>query len=677
MSHNELTHALSPYLQQHARNPVHWREWNEASLLAARTSQKPILLSIGYSACHWCHVMERESFENDAIAALMNQYFICIKVDREERPDLDTVYMTALIRLTGQGGWPMTLFLTPDGLPFYGGTYYPPADTGRHPGFPRVLESIHIAWRDQQGQIKESAQHLQDDVSQMLRGRPPVPLPFDQTLTNALDALIPEFDTEWGGFGGAPKFPPAMTLSFLLQHYERTGNDSALRMTMKTLIMMSAGGMYDQIGGGFHRYSVDARWEVPHFEKMLYDNGLLLQTYTQAFRVTRDERAAAVCADTAQWLITDMQHPLGGFYSALDADSNGEEGTYYVWSADELTTIFGNHRENLAHIFRCDGPPNFEGSFVLQRRIILTNTMPMILRPQDDVVYEAGVAHLLERRQARTRPFCDRKIIPAWNGLVISGLAHAGMTFGRPEWVRAAIRGYQFIMSTMTVDGLLRRVWLEGQCGTGIAFLEDMANLALAALDIHRATARPEYLADAMTCVTYIIKNFLSEDSTQLYDTSLLHEKLVIRPSDRNDNATPSGTASTCVALLKLAAILDETYYVYLAERLLIPYTDSLSRWPAGYGGILQALDLYVGSVLTCIVAGPLGSLMDYVRGTLPTHAVILHADVHTELTICNNKISIDLRETVYICVNTTCSAPLTSLRAIDDYIRQFVTRQP
>ena len=445
MSQNELAQSLSPYLRQHAGNPVHWREWNDAALHEARISQKPILLSIGYSACHWCHVMERESFENDAIASLMNQHYICIKVDREERPDLDTVYMSALIRLTGQGGWPMTLFLTPEGLPFYGGTYYPPEDTGRQPGFPRVLESIQVAWRDRQTQIQESAQQLQSEIAQMLQGRPPVAQPSLQTLTNALNALIPEFDAQWGGFGGAPKFPPAMTLSFLLQYHQRTGDATALRMTMKTLMMMSAGGMYDQIGGGFHRYSVDARWEVPHFEKMLYDNGLLLQSYTQAFRSTRDSRVAMVCADTAQWLINDMQHPSGGFYSALDADSDGEEGTYYVWSADELQTIFGSDRDNLARIFRCDGPPTFEHSYVLQRQFAVGAEWPTILPPSDRVKYDAAVKLLLTQRSERTTPFCDRKVIPAWNALVISGLAHAGMTFSRPEWIHAAERAYNFI----------------------------------------------------------------------------------------------------------------------------------------------------------------------------------------------------------------------------------------
>ena len=676
MSQNELAQALSPYLRQHAGNPVHWREWNDAALRDAQSSQKPILLSIGYSACHWCHVMERESFENDAIASLMNQNYICIKVDREERPDLDSVYMSALIRLTGQGGWPMTLFLTPDGLPFYGGTYYPPEDTGRQPGFPRVLESVQAAWRDRQTQVQASAQQLQNEVAQMLQGRPSVAQPSQQTLTNVLNALIPEFDHQWGGFGGAPKFPPAMTLSFLLQYYQRTGNASALHMTMKTLMMMSAGGMYDQIGGGFHRYSVDARWEVPHFEKMLYDNGLLLQSYTQAFRSTRDSRGAMVCADTAQWLINDMQHPLGGFYSALDADSDGEEGTYYVWSADELQTIFGSDRDNLARIFRCDGPPTFEDKYVLQRQFATAEDWPTVFSPSNRIVYEASVELLLKQRRERTKPFCDRKVIPAWNALVISGLIHAGMTFSRPEWIRAAERAYNFIMSTMTIYGTLRRVWLDGQCGTVLAFLEDHANLAIAALDLHRVTGRPEFLHDAMSRVTFIIKNFLNDDTSLLYDTSLMHEQLVVRPSDRNDNATPSGTASTCVALMKLAAIYDDSYYVYLTERLLAPYTDSISRWPAGYGGILQALDLYVGSVMMCIVAGPLGTLIEYVRAALPAHAVILHADVHADLTICAHKIAVNNLETVYICIDTTCSAPLTSLRAIEDYMRQSIGHQ-
>jgi uncharacterized protein YyaL (SSP411 family) len=663
---------MSPYLRQHAGNPVHWREWTEDAKAAARERGTPILLSIGYSACHWCHVMEAECFENPEIAAQMNADFICIKVDREERPDLDSVYMTALQQMTGQGGWPMTMFLTPEGLPFYGGTYFPPIETGRIPSFPRVLESVRAAWHDRSDQLVESAQQMQTQIAEAL-DRPALTfVPFDECTTRAIDGLATEYDSVWGGFGGAPKFPPAMTLTFLLQHAHRTGHRRAHDMALETLTYMAAGGMYDQLEGGFHRYSVDARWEVPHFEKMLYDNGLLLQSYAIAFGMTRHRRIATVCAQTAEWLINEMQHPEGGFYSALDADSDGREGTYYVWSKEEFEGLFGSDSVELLRHFRCDGPPTFESEYVLQHEI----SRAELGQVRDTVPHPNNFEHYIEQlraiRRTRTRPFCDRKIIPSWNGLAISGLAVAGMMFNRTQWIDAAQRAYTFIHTHMTVDGALRRVWLDGTCGAGLAFLDDYANLAVAALDLHRATGIRMYLDDAEQYVTYILRAFRDGEAMTLYDTSHLHEQLVVRPRERSDNALPSGTASTSQALLRLGALLQNDYYVYCAEQLLRPYTQTIPRWPAGFGGILQAIEMYTSPVIVCVVAGTPGALTQYVRGSLPRNAAIVTTAAHPELSLCLHKTAVQGKETLYICLDSTCTAPLTTLREVDAFLQSL-----
>ena len=613
--------------------------------------------------------MEAECFENEDIAAQMNAHFVCIKVDREERPDLDSVYMSSLQQMTGQGGWPMTMFLPPEGLPFFGGTYFPPVETGRLPSFPRVLESVRAAWQDRGAQLVASAQQMQEQLTEALNRPSGTAVPFDTCLVHALDGLATAFDAEWGGFGGAPKFPPAMTLAFLLNHTLQTGHRRARDMAMTTLLRMSTGGMYDQLGGGFHRYSVDARWEVPHFEKMLYDNGLLLQTYAIAFGATRDRRAASICAQTAEWLIREMQHPDGGFFSALDADTDGREGTYYVWSKEELDDAFGLDAPEMLRIVRCDGAPTFEEAYVIQRELTTTDSGALIESATDPV----RLAHYLEKlhtlRHTRTQPFCDRKIIPAWNALAISGLALAGMVFSHTPWIESARHAYAFIKESMTIDGVLRRVWLDGLCGTNLAFLDDYANLAVAALDLHRATGKRGYLEDAEQYVQYILRAFQSPDAMVLYDTSDLHEPLVVRPRERSDNAVPSGTASTCQALVRLGAIIHNDYYVYCAEQFLLPYTMQIPRWPAGFGGILQAIELYTSPVIVCVVAGPSGALTQFVRGALPRNAAIITTDEHSDLMVCHHKVALHGQETLYICIDTTCTAPLTTLTEVTTWI--------
>lgn len=658
---NRLIHAKSPYLLQHAYNPVDWHEWNVDALMKARDTNRPILLSIGYSACHWCHVMEHESFSDESIAALMNRYFVCIKVDREERPDIDAIYMTAVQRMTGHGGWPMTLFLTPEGNPFYGGTYYPPEDRGRMPGFRRVLQSVHTAWLDREVQLRTAGTDMRNEIYTMLGVPVATHAITEQLISNAVQQLSVDFDASYGGFGSAPKFPPAMTISFLLRHHQRTQSVQARHMATHTLDAMANSGLYDQLGGGFHRYSVDGEWQVPHFEKMLYDNGLLLTAYAEAFQVTRNPMYARICDETISWAMREMQHADGGFYSALDADSDGAEGTYYVWSAEELDALLQGDAGLVRSFYKVDTTPNFEHQYVLQRRSDVytfatqTNTDEITL----DRIIARAHRILLNARHQRTRPHCDTKIIASWNGLMIAGLATAGRYIGQIAWIDAAQRALDFVHTNMTHHELLYRIWKDGERGQTIGFLDDYANVADAALKLYTANGEPRNLEFAMNLARQIVARFYVESEQRMYDTSDLHEQLIVRPAERTDNATPSGTATAIDVLQRLSIINDEPYFAMIAEQLLASYTLLVERWPNGFGRILQAMEQSVTPSMEIVIAGS-GSLTQYVHAHAPFNAIIVYAESNPDVTLCKNKTTIHGNQTVYVCRNYVCEAPAT-----------------
>ena len=660
---NRLIHAKSPYLLQHAYNPVDWHEWGDEALTLAKSTHRPILLSIGYSACHWCHVMEHETFSDASMAELMNAYFVCIKVDREERPDLDAVYMTAVQRMTGQGGWPMTMFLTPEGNPFYGGTYYPPEDRGRMPGFRRVLQSVQTAWIDREVQLRQAADDLRGEIITML-GVPAASQPIDaQLIDRALQQLSGEFDATYGGFGGAPKFPPSMSVAHLMRAYQRTNDNQLLQMATFTMDTMANSGLYDQIGGGFHRYCVDGQWLVPHFEKMLYDNGLLLSAYAEGFQLTRNHEYARICGETIDWAVREMRHEQGGFYSALDADSEGVEGKFYAWSADELDTLLGDDAAVIRSFFKVDKSPNFEEHlYVLQRRIKWQEfARHLHLSPNTLIeMRDRAIVTLNSHRNMRIRPHCDTKIIASWNGLMITGLAKAGQYVGQSNWLILAQTALDFVRTEMFVNNLLYRIWKDSERGQTIGFLEDYANVAEAALTLYQANGESRNLKFAIELVHQIVQRFYDNTESRMYDTSDLHEQLIVRPSERTDNATPSGTATAIDLLLRISMITNEPYYGMIAEQLLSSYALLIERWPHGFGKVLQAMERSITPSMEIVIVGH-GKLTKLVHAHAPLHALIVYADHNPDLLLCQNKVQKDNLQTVYVCRNYQCKQPLTT----------------
>jgi uncharacterized protein YyaL (SSP411 family) len=611
---NRLARESSPYLRQHAHNPVDWYPWGPEAFARARSEDRPILLSVGYSACHWCHVMERESFEDEETAALMNRLYVNVKVDREERPDVDHIYMQAVQALTGHGGWPMTVFLTPEGVPFYGGTYFPPV--GRHgiPAFSRVLQAVAEAYRERRGDVAETGRRLLEQIGQSERLRASSTLLTDEILVAAYQAMAPSFDEAEGGFGGAPKFPQPMNWEFLLRVWRRTGNERALGMARLTLTRMARGGMYDQVGGGFHRYSVDARWLVPHFEKMLYDNAQLAALYVHGWLATGDAEYRRIAEQTLDYLLREMRHPAGGFYSATDADSEGEEGKFFVWSPDEVADALGDRElaeAALAYWGLRDGA-NFEGHNIL-----------FVPREPTEVAAALGVAPAeLQARIARAReilyrvrarrvpPGLDDKVLAAWNGLALEALAEAGSALGRPDYIEAAVRGAHFLMAEMRRDGRLRRTWRDGE-GRIAGYLEDHAMVGAALVEVYQATFDRRWLAESQELAEQALALFWDERREAFFDTGGDHDALIVRPRNLFDNAVPSGTSAAIEWLLRLHVLLGEPRYEAIALKALRPMADLMRRHPTGFGRYLAALDFHLGPVSEVALVWPDGAGAD------------------------------------------------------------------
>ena len=659
---NHLINESSPYLLQHAHNPVDWYPWGEEAFAKARRENKPVLLSIGYSACHWCHVMAHESFENEDIAQLMNQLFVNIKVDREERPDLDQIYMNAVQMMTHHGGWPMTVFLTPDGVPFYGGTYFPPQDRYNMPGFPRVLISVAEAYRDRPADIAETGTSLVNELRR-LSTTSGSDHPLEKELLDAAYiGMVKSYDPVNGGFGGAPKFPPAMALELLLRTYERTGNPEPLRMVSNTCEKMARGGMYDQLGGGFHRYSTDAKWLVPHFEKMLYDNALLSRLYLHYFQVSQSPLARETAEGILDYVLREMTDPAGGFYSTQDADSEGHEGKFFVWDISEIKSVLGEEdAARFASYYNLTEGGNFEGKNIL-------NVNPSAQPPKPETRKK-----LFEYREKRIKPDRDEKIITAWNGLMLASFAEAGVILDRPDYTEAARRNADFVLSNLQRDGLLLRTYKDGVAKFN-AYLEDYAFLIEGLVTLYEATGELRWLKSALALTDRMIEEFWDEEGRGFYFTGKSHEDLIVRSKDYFDNATPSGNSVAAGALLRLAILANKEKYRELAQTVLSEIAESTRRYPSGFGYALSAMDFLLSQPKEIAIVGkdstdvkPL--LQETWRKYLPNKVVapgfIDETEAAETVPLLQNRPLLNGLATAYVCQNYTCKQPVTSPAAL------------
>ena len=664
---NHLIHETSPYLLQHAENPVDWYPWGEEAFEKARRENKPVLLSIGYSACHWCHVMAHESFEDEQIAQLMNENFVNIKVDREERPDLDQIYMSAVQMMTHHGGWPMTVFLTPDAVPFYGGTYFPPQDRYNMPGFPKVLIGVAEAYRDRQDDIRETGTSLVNELKRLsATGGSDYPIE-PELLDAAYAGIVRTYDSINGGFGGAPKFPPAMTLEFLLRTHARTGNRDALEMVSHTCRKMANGGIYDQLGGGFHRYSTDARWLVPHFEKMLYDNALLSRLYLHYFQVSEEAFARETVEGILDYVLREMTHAEGGFYSTQDADSEGHEGKFFVWTMDEIRAALG---EDDARIFSAyyniTDTGNFEGK-----------NIPNVTRtaePEWRASLEESKRKLFGLREQRIKPDRDEKVLTAWNGLMLASFAEAGVVLNRPDYTNAARRNAEFVLSNLRRDGSLLRTWKDGIAKFN-AYLEDYAFLIEGLVTLFETTGESRWLNEALALTDRMIREFWDEDAGGFFFTGKSHESLIVRSKDYFDNATPSGNSVAALVLARLATLTNKESYRNLAIAVLREVGDQIRRYPSGFGYALSAADFLLSTPKEIAIVGKDAAdiellLAETWRRYLPNKVVApsIAGDTATIPLLENRPLVNDLA-TAYVCEHYTCKQPVTEISALREQL--------
>ncbi len=678
---NRLAGQTSPYLLQHAHNPVNWYPWGEEALARARKENKPIFLSIGYSACHWCHVMERESFEDEATAEILNKYFIAIKVDREERPDVDEIYMTAVQVMTGQGGWPLSAFLTPDLKPFYGGTYFPPEDRHGLPGFKKVLARVAEIWRDQPDDVAHNSQQL----VRAIRARATLDasestLPDNTVLSGAAFSLMRQFDPQWGGFGGAPKFPPSSSLALLLRQHALSGDDRLLKMATVTLDRMARGGMYDQLGGGFHRYSVDARWLVPHFEKMLYDNALLCEVYLEAWQVTRKDLYRRVATGILDYVIRDMSDARGGFHCAEDADSEGVEGKFYVWQPDEIMAVLGDEDGTLfCDYYGVSAEGNFEGDNILN-----------VPRAAEEFVRDKALAEaqlhdrlaemrskLLQRRSHRVRPGKDDKILAAWNGMMISALARGYQVLGDERYLDAARNAANFVLTDMVRDGQLQRTYRE----TGLlpGYLDDYAEMADGLIDLYQADFDLRWLHAADDLTGKMIADFWDAEDGGFFFTSAAHKNLLVRTKPFYDGAVPSGNSTATAVLLRLAKLLDNRDYADKAETVLRSMGDEMRARPQAAMNLLCALDFRLQPTKEIAVAGgatddQTRKFLDIIHGRFLPNKILALREPGTDesdaidrfVPLLKGKQMIAGKTTVYVCENYACKAPVSDPAALE-----------
>jgi uncharacterized protein YyaL (SSP411 family) len=653
---NALARETSPYLLQHRENPVDWLPWGEEALRRARESDRPLIVSIGYSACHWCHVMERESFEDPDTAALMNEQFVCVKVDREERPDIDALYMEAVQAMTGHGGWPLNVFVTPEQVPFYGGTYFPPEPRHGMPSWRQVLGAVAEAWQTRNDEIRTTGQRM----AERLRGGALLAPSGEPVTEAALEAAVAglrsTFDSVNGGWGRAPKFPAASVIEFLLRRGER-------EMSLYTLRAMASGGMYDQVGGGFARYSVDATWTVPHFEKMLYDNALLARAYVHGWQVSGDEILRRTAEETLDWTLREMRAPEGGFYSALDADSEGVEGKFYVWTVAELRDVLGSDADAAIDWFGATEQGNFEGANVLESR-----------GPEPPAEVRDRVrGRLLEARAARVRPGLDDKRLAAWNALMIGALAEAGAVLERPDFVDAARDAAAFVLDRMrTPEGRLLRTFTAGEARLN-AYLEDHAFLLEALLTLYEATFEERWFVAARELADTIVARFADPENGGFFSTSDDHEALVARRKDIDDAPIPSGGSAAAFGLLRLAALTGEAEYERHALGQIRLLSEIAPRHPTGFGHMLQAIDFSLAPTKEVALAGdPQGvaALAGVVRSEFRPHLVVAggSGEGETAVPLMEGRAPVEGRAAAYVCERFACQRPVTGgdeLRAL------------
>ena len=670
---NRLSGETSPYLLQHADNPVDWYPWGPEAFEKARAEDKPVLLSIGYSACHWCHVMAHESFESEEIARLMNEHFVNVKVDREERPDLDQIYMNAVQMMTGRGGWPMTVFLTPEGVPFYAGTYFPPEDRFNMPGFPRVLLGVAEAYRARPDDVTETAVSVLAQLKRMGQARESGEELNFELLDAAERNIARSYDARHGGFGDAPKFPAPMNLEFLLRQHHRTNRSEALEMVEKTCREMASGGMYDQLGGGFHRYSTDARWLVPHFEKMLYDNALLSRLYLHVYQQTKDDFYRRIAEETLDYVAREMTDAGGGFYSTQDADSEGHEGKFFVWAVDEVEEILGAEDAALFNAFYdVTKAGNFEGKNIMH-----------VSRPEEEAagdlgvtaerlreVLERGRRALFEAREKRVKPGRDEKILTAWNGLMLASFAEACAIFERTDYREIAETNAEFLLSHLRRDGLLLRTHKDGQSKLN-GYLEDYAFFADGLLALYQATGRLRWLEEARALIDKMVEEFWDEEEGGFFYTGKSHEELIVRSKDFFDNATPSGNSVAAEVLLQLAALTGVEDYARRAVAVFRLMRDNLKRYSPAFGRLLCALDFHLSTPREVAIVGEAGSdetralLREVWASYLPNKIVAQAAEGDARsaalVPLLRDRPAINGRATAYVCEHYTCQRPVTS----------------
>jgi len=681
---NKLAEATSPYLLQHAHNPVNWHPWGEEALDKAKRENKPIFLSIGYAACHWCHVMAHESFEDETTAAFMNEYFINIKVDREERPDLDAIYMQATVAMTGSGGWPMSVFLTPDLKPFYAGTYFPPVPRHNLPSFRNLLTGIARTWQEQPAEVFRVSDEVSSHLQQALSVNVQSDIAFTQAhLEAATKNLVESYDWGYGSWGSAPKFPQPMTIEFLLRRSHLQGKDaSGIKAIIHALSAMARGGMYDVIGGGFSRYSVDNFWRVPHFEKMLYDNAQLARAYLHAFQVTNDPLYERIVTETLDFIAREMTHPDGGFYSSLDADSEGEEGKFYVWTLDEIREILKDDSDFFEAAYGITARGNWEGKTVLQRTLDDASLAARFKTDHETVPAKLADCHsrLLSVRASRVRPGTDDKVLTSWNGLMLATLAEASRTITntnlRSKYTLLATRNAEFLLKELRPNGRLKHSWREGKA-TNEVFLEDYSALILGMLELYQTNFNTKWFATAKE-LTHEMIDLFEDPNGGFFDTSRDGEEILLRPKDVQDNATPSGNALACEALLKLTEFTGEGKYRDLAEKALKLVVGMATRYPTAFGRWLSAADMAVENTKQIAVVyeadnqNDAEKIISVIQSQYKPNVIVAssaYPPPNDAPALLKERPLKEGKPTVYVCEGFVCKTPVTTIDELEEFL--------
>ncbi len=670
---NRLIDENSPYLLQHAHNPVDWHPWGDEALRKAKTEDKPIFLSIGYAACHWCHVMERESFENEDIAAILNRHYVSIKVDREQRPDLDQIYMAFTIAMTGAGGWPMSVFLTPDLKPFFAGTYFPPQDFHGRPGFTRVLTEIAAAYRENKQELQESSESIFEQVRGFVSASPSETILTPSLIKKCADTLMGTFDHRHGGFGRAPKFPHGIELSFFLRHYKATGDLGFLRAAEQALTAMADGGIYDHLGGGFARYSTDEKWLVPHFEKMLYDNALLTPVYGEAYQITGNPRYRAVVIETLDWVLREMTDSTGGFYSAMDADSEGEEGKFYVWSKEEIGQLLGDQADLFCHYYNVSDQGNWEGKNILHRSDETERLRRDRNEGEIDRVIAEGKRMLFEARHRRVRPGIDDKILTSWNGLMLSALCRGYQVTGEERFLQAAIRNASFIQQTLVRGGVLTHSYREGKHSEG-EFLEDYAFLLRGLIDLFETdpAGDNDWIGFADQLATRAVALFMDGDG-HFYLRPADAPDLIMRPRDETDGAIPAAGSIIMKALLKLERITGNKDHLHAAIKALRAVAGLIDKYPSGTASAALALQYYTGDKIEIVLVGS-GAEREAMRRAIydrfiPDRVVAMSETGREPWPLFEGREPGNGQATAYVCRNSVCRLPATTLVQLSEQL--------